>query len=349
VKTACFDYELPEQLIAQHPPAERDGGRLLVLAGSGCEHRSVRELAELIPSGALVVVNDSRVIRARLFGTRRPGGGRIELFLLRRLSGSGARERWSALGRANKPLRPGTVIDCGPLGAEVVARSDDGTLTAELCAPVDVSESLEALGHVPLPPYVRRADEPGDAERYQTLYATRSGSVAAPTAGLHLSHALLDRLGVRGVEIASLSLHVGLGTFRPVTSPDLDQHPMHSEPIDVSSTLAERVAAARERNAPVVAIGTTVVRALESAADPERKGLVRPCSGDTQLLIQPGFSFRVADALLTNFHMPKSTLLALVSAFAGRERVLSAYREAVEQGYRFLSYGDAMWIPERLP
>jgi S-adenosylmethionine:tRNA ribosyltransferase-isomerase len=348
VKTALFDYQLPEQQIAQHPPAERDGGRLLVLSPGGSEHTSVSQLAELLPDRALVVVNDSRVLKARLLGARRPSGGRAELFLLRKLSGSGCRERWLALGRTSKPLRPGSRLDFGSLGAQIVERRDGGELIVELEAEPSVEQTLEALGHVPLPPYVRRADEPSDAERYQTLYARSSGSVAAPTAGLHLSRALLDRIEARGIEIASLSLHVGLGTFRPVTSEDLDQHAMHAEPLEISDELAARVAAARERSAPIVAIGTTVVRALESAAAPEQPGLVRPCSGETRLLIQPGFRFRVVDALLTNFHMPKSTLLALVSAFAGRERVLAAYREAVARGYRFLSYGDAMWIPERL-
>jgi S-adenosylmethionine:tRNA ribosyltransferase-isomerase len=347
VKTALFDYHLPQELIAQRPPAERDGGRLLVLSARDTEHATVRQLPDLLPAGALVVLNDSRVIKARLLGTRRPSGGRAELFLLRKLSGSGNRERWSALGRTSKPLRPGSALELGGLSAEVVERSDDGELVVELCAQQEVSEALEQLGRVPLPPYVRRADEPSDAERYQTLYANRPGSIAAPTAGLHLSRALLDRIGARGIEVASLSLHVGLGTFRPVTSQDLDQHAMHSEPLELSTELAARVAAARERGAPVVAIGTTVVRALESAADPDRPGRIRPHVGETRLLIQPGFSFRIVDALLTNFHMPKSTLLALVSAFAGRERVLSAYRDAVRRGYRFLSYGDAMWIPER--
>ncbi len=347
MKTALFDYELPERLIAQHPPAERDGGRLLVLGRDGIEHRRVRDFSELLPERALVVVNDSRVIKARLLGTRRGTGGRAELFLLRKLSGADGVERWSALGRASKPLRPGSVIECEALTAEIVERAADGELSVELRAEAGVAQALEQSGHVPLPPYVKRADVPEDVERYQTVYADRGGSVAAPTAGLHLTRALIARLGERGIELAKLTLHVGLGTFRPVAAEDLDQHPIHSEALEVEAELAARVSAARERGAPVVAIGTTVVRALESAADPDRPGHVVPCTGETKLLIQPGHEFRVVDALLTNFHMPRSTLLALVCAFVGRERVLSAYREAVLREYRFLSYGDAMWIPER--
>jgi S-adenosylmethionine:tRNA ribosyltransferase-isomerase len=214
-------------------------------------------------------------------------------------------------------------------------------------APQGVEAWLERNGRVPLPPYIRRSDEPADAERYQTLFAEHTGSAAAPTAGLHLSQALLARLDARGVERATLTLDIGLGTFRPVDADDLDQHPMHAETFSVREETARLVRAARERGAPVVAVGTTVVRALESAADRERDGEVLPTSGETKLLIQPGFRFRVVDALLTNFHQPKSTLLALVAAFAGREAVLGAYASAVSEGYRFLSYGDAMWLPRR--
>jgi S-adenosylmethionine:tRNA ribosyltransferase-isomerase len=207
--------------------------------------------------------------------------------------------------------------------------------------------AIERAGRVPIPPYMNRDDEPEDATRYQTVYANQRGSVAAPTAGLHFTNALLERLRQRNVEIARLTLHVGPGTFKPVTSEDLDQHPMHAEEIHVDADVARAIARARDRGAPVVAIGTTVVRALESARDPERTGHVRPFAGDTRLLIQPGYEFGVVDALLTNFHMPRSTLLALVAAFAGLERMRMAYASAVENRYRFLSYGDAMWIPAR--
>ena len=342
MKTELFDYELPEASIAQHPPKDRDGGRLLVLTSEGMEHRTVRDFPALVPEGALVILNDTRVIRARLLGTRRPTGGRAEIFLLRHEAGT----RWRALGRASKALREGTIVDAGAIVVRVLERLPGGELSVELASDEPIERALETAGHVPLPSYVRRADTPADRERYQTVYAERSGSVAAPTAGLHLTERLLGEIE-RRAELGRVTLHVGLGTFRPVTTPDLDDHAMHAEPLEVGSELAARVTAARERGAPVVAIGTTVVRALESAADPDREGYVRAWSGETRLLIQPGYRFRVVDSLFTNFHMPRSTLVALVSAFAGRERVLHAYGVAIEQGYRFLSYGDAMWIPER--
>jgi len=303
----------------------------------------------LIPNGALVVVNDTRVRRARIYGSRQGSGGRIELLFIRRLSRDGGRERWEAIGRASKPLRVGTLIDWDEIRIEVLEKSAEATLLVEVDTQgADFEQILDQRGHLPLPPYMRRSDEDLDLERYQTVYARRTASAAAPTAGLHLTPELFARLAERNVEIARLELEIGLGTFRPVTATDLDDHPMHAETIAVGPELAQAVRAARERNAPVVAIGTTVVRALESAADPERPGEVRATHGETRLLIQPGYQFRVVDALLTNFHVPQSTLLALVSAFAGYERVMSAYRHAVAARYRFLSYGDAMWIPKRL-
>jgi S-adenosylmethionine:tRNA ribosyltransferase-isomerase len=348
LKTELFDYELPEELIAVRPAERRDASRLLVVDGERCEHRLVSEWPELVPEGALVVLNDTRVRRARVFGKRQPGGGRVELFLLKPLAtGQGGAERWAALGRANKPLRVGTLIDAGELSAEVEQRAEDGVLTLAVRAPGGVEAWLSEHGHVPIPPYMRRDDEPADLERYQTVYARRTASVAAPTAGLHLTEDGLKRLEARGVEIAKLELEVGLGTFLPVQVDDLDQHPMHSERIDVSPPLARSIADKRRAGAPIVAVGTTVVRALESAADPEQPGHVRPRSGETRLLIQPGYEFRVVDAMLTNFHQPKSTLLALVSAFAGLDAIRAAYREAVRARYRFLSYGDAMWLARR--
>jgi S-adenosylmethionine:tRNA ribosyltransferase-isomerase len=211
-----------------------------------------------------------------------------------------------------------------------------------------LEQALDDHGHVPLPPYIHRSDDEADRERYQTVYGRVPGAIAAPTAGLHMTHAMLSELEARGVRIGYVTLHVGLGTFQPVAADDLDLHPMHAEWMSVSESLAREVGAARERGSPVVAVGTTVVRALETAADPERRGFVVPREGETNLLIQPGHAFRVVDSLLTNFHLPRSTLLALVAAFAGRERVLHAYREALDRGYRFYSYGDAMWIPAPL-
>jgi S-adenosylmethionine:tRNA ribosyltransferase-isomerase len=349
MRTELFDYELPEALIAQRPPDARDGGRLLVVRAGGVSHASVRDFADCVEPGSLVVVNESRVLRARLLGMRFPSGGHVEIFLLRCLDGHDSeRTRWRALGRSNRPLRPGATLCFDGMRGEVIARHEDGILDVELSAPGGVMKRIAEVGRVPLPPYVRREDDALDAERYQTVFARQEGSVAAPTAGLHLTREMIRRLEERGVCIGAVTLHVGLGTFRPVVADDLDAHEMHDEYFEVSPELASRIDAARGRRAPVVAIGTTVVRALESARDPERPDRVRPAAGFTRVFIQPGYDFGPVDALLTNFHMPRSTLLALVSAFAGRERVLEAYREAVRERYRFLSYGDAMWIPERL-
>ncbi len=349
MRTELFDYNLPHDRIALRPLAERDAAKLLVLDDSGVQHRSVRELAELVPRGALVVVNDTRVLRARLFGRRQPGGGRVEILLLRREGVSGKDERWQALGRASKPLRPGTRVRAGDIDLEILGSDAQGVLTLSVRAEPDVEAALDRQGRVPIPPYLAREDDADDVARYQTVYARHAGSVAAPTAGLHFSNELLERLQSRGIELGRVTLHVGLGTFKPVVADDLDDHRMHHEWLNVSPELCAQIAHARARGAKVVAVGTTVVRALETARDEARPGHVRAHSGDTDLFIRPGYAFSVVDALLTNFHMPKSTLLALVSAFAGVGRIRAAYRTALAEGYRFLSYGDAMWIPERVP
>jgi S-adenosylmethionine:tRNA ribosyltransferase-isomerase len=322
---------------------------LLVASDEGLQHKMVRDLAELLPESALLVINDTRVRRARLIGERLPGRGRVELLMLEQLAEPhGESESWRALGHANKPLAVGTQIEAHGLSIEIVAKdSSDATLELRVQGSESVETILERSGHVPIPPYLARVDEPEDVERYQTLYARRVGSVAAPTAGLHLTPAIFSALRERGIRVAELELEVGLGTFRPVTAEDLDQHLMHSERFHVGEELALQIALARERGAKIVAVGTTVVRALESAADPERLGYVRSQKGTTRLLIQPGFRFRVVDSLFTNFHQPRSTLLALVAAFAGYELTLKAYAAALENDYRFLSYGDAMWIPRR--
>jgi S-adenosylmethionine:tRNA ribosyltransferase-isomerase len=355
LQRALFDYDLPEELVAQRPLPERDGARLLVL-GDAVEHARVLDLDRLLPKGALLVVNDTRVVPARLLGKKRDTGGRVEIFLLERV-GDGqlaidgrtlVAERWRALGRSSKPLRPGAVLDFGERLAGTIAshRDDGGVLEVLLGSPEgrSVAEAIAEVGHMPLPPYVRREDDAADRERYQTIFARVPGAVAAPTAGLHLSERLLSRLESAGVGVARVTLHVGLGTFQPVTAEDLDHHPMHTERYAVSEDAARAIAEARARGAAVVAVGTTVVRTLESAADPERRGHVRASEGETRLLIQPGHRFRVVDALVTNFHLPQSTLLALVCALGGRERVLSAYRAAVAERYRFFSYGDAMLV-----
>jgi S-adenosylmethionine:tRNA ribosyltransferase-isomerase len=349
VETSLFDYPLPEASIAQRPLAERDASRLCVIGRDAASDHVFADFAELVPEGALVVLNDTRVHRARILGARAGSGGRVEIFLLERAQAHAPDdETWMALGRANSPLRTGTLIDAGPLSIEIIGREEDAVLRVRLRAAGDVATAVRAVGHVPLPPYMRRPDDADDAERYQTVFARHDGSVAAPTAGLHLTPRVFARLAERGVETAFVTLHVGLGTFRPVATANLDDHPMHEEAFFVDDALVDAVRRARDRVAKVVAVGTTVVRALESARDPGDPRLVTTTEARTRLLIQPGYAFGPVDALLTNFHMPKSTLLALVSAFAGRERILAAYEHAVAAGYRFLSYGDAMWIPERL-
>jgi len=350
MRTELLDYDLPEELIAKRPLAERDASRLLVLDRGEIAHRRVRELPELLPEGALLVVNDTRVRRARVFGVRRASGGKVELLLLGRHAereGADGSEVWEALGRSSKPLRVGVLIDAGKLACEVLERREDGTLLLAVTAPDSVEDLLEREGRVPIPPYLGREDDADDITRYQTVYAQRTGSVAAPTAGLHLTPELLAAVGRRGVEVGRLELEVGLGTFRPVVVDDLSEHVMHEEHFRVDQALSAQIAAARGRGRPVVAVGTTVVRALESAADPAAPGLVLPQSTATRLLIQPGYAFRIVDALLTNFHQPKSTLLALVAAFAGEDAMRAAYQAALAERYRFLSFGDAMWLPRR--
>lgn len=351
MRTEELNYELPEDRIARFPTNARDGARMLVVTEQELLDSTISAWVSLVPPSSLLVLNDTRVIKARLLGHRRPTGGKVELLLLEPLETTAAdssRRYWRALGRSNRPLMPETVLDFESLTARILEREPSGELRVELRFAGTFEAALERVGHVPIPPYLGREDDPSDVERYQTVYARHSGSVAAPTAGLHLSHDVLDALQRRGVEIGYTTLHVGVGTFKPVVSDDLDGHDMHSERFEVSEVLARAINEARARDAPVIAVGTTVVRALESAADPARLGCVLAQTGSTRLLIQPGYSFRVVDGLLTNFHMPKSTLLALVGAFIGLERTMQAYDVALARKYRFLSYGDAMWIPRRI-
>ena len=358
----AFDFDLPPDRVAQRPVEPRDASRLLVLdpATDALLDRHAYDLPELLARDAVLVVNDTRVIRARLMGRKAETGGKVELLLVRKVAEepivhAGKRvtaEHWRAMGKASKAFRfPATVLFGNPpsLIALLRARADDGLLDVTLVSPNGAMPSaiVEKIGRIPLPPYIRREDDEQDVERYQTVYARQEGAVAAPTAGLHLTHRLIGALSARGIQMATVTLHVGPGTFQPVMVDDLDEHPMHEERYEVSHHAAKMIESARERGAPVVAVGTTSVRALEAAADPDRLGFVRPGEGATRLLIQPGYAFRVVDAMLTNFHLPRSTLLALVSAMAGRDRILDAYRHAVEQGYRFYSYGDAMLIQGR--
>jgi len=352
VRTDLFDYVLPDELIASAPLAARDGGRMCVVGNGTLQHALVRDFPGELGPGDLLVLNDTKVRPARLYCRRsatvgqNDEGGKVELLFLERISVEAPdAQRWTALGRANRPLRPGDALTVGEIQLRVRAKQEGGLL--EIDVPGDLDALLEHHGELPIPPYMRRAADERDQARYQTVFARHLGSAAAPTAGLHLTTELLGEVEARGARIERLTLHVGIGTFRPVVAADLDDHAMHSEAFDVSDGLADAVRQTRAAGGRVVAVGTTVVRALEAAADLEHPGEVRAMSGRTSLLIQPGYRFRVVDALLTNFHMPKSTLLALVSAFAGYERLFSAYRAAVDARYRFLSYGDAMWIPAR--
>jgi S-adenosylmethionine:tRNA ribosyltransferase-isomerase len=336
MRLADFHYELPPDRIAQYPPARRGDSRLLVLDGAtgGIEDRHFSDLPGYLRPGDLLVFNDTRVIPARLHGVK-DSGGRVEILIERLLDAT----RALAHVRASKPPRPGREIRVGDGALRVVGRQGD-LYELELAAG-DLPDFLERHGHVPLPPYIDRPDEPADRERYQTVYAERPGAVAAPTAGLHFDQPMLDRLAAQGIRFGRVTLHVGAGTFQPVRGDRLDEHVMHAEQVEVGEDLCELAAATRRDGGRIVAVGTTAVRSLESAA---AGGELRPFHGDTRLFIRPGYRFRSVDLLLTNFHLPQSTLLMLVSAFAGHEPVMRAYRHAVHAGYRFFSYGDAMLL-----
>ncbi|HTN48472.1 MAG TPA: tRNA preQ1(34) S-adenosylmethionine ribosyltransferase-isomerase QueA [Burkholderiaceae bacterium] len=331
-----FDFALPPELIAQHPLPERTASRLLHVAAEGLHDLAFTAIERLLFPGDLLVFNDTRVIKARLLG-RKPTGGRVEALVERVL------EPTLALAMVRTSHRPayGTTFMFGDVRGTVEGRSDDFFL---LRFDAEVETVMARLGHVPLPPYIAHPDDAEDAERYQTVYAAQPGAVAAPTAGLHFSRELLDRLQTRGVECATLTLHVGAGTFQPVRTRNLAEHRMHSEWFEISPAAAVAINAARAGRRRVVAVGTTSLRALESAGS---DGAVRTGAGETRLFITPGYRFRVVDALLTNFHLPKSTLLMLVSAFAGLDTIRAAYAHAVAQRYRFFSYGDAMFLERR--
>ena len=344
MNVAAFDYELPAGLIAQEPAEERDASRLLVLdrETGAWEDRGFRELPELLRAGDCLVANRSRVMPARLLGTAVEGGGAVELLLLRPL----ADERWEAMVRPGRRCRVGARVELagGLAHARITGEGAEGTRLVAFEAPWPVRELMERHGLPPLPPYIARHDapKPEDRERYQTVYAREEGSVAAPTAGLHFTPDLLGRLEDRGVAVRYLTLHVGPGTFRPLRAGSVEGHRLEAEPVEIPATTADAIERARRDRRRVVAVGTTTTRALEWAT--REDGRVDARAGDADLFIRPGHPFRVVDALVTNFHLPRSSLLVLVSAFAGRERVLAAYRHAVAAGYRFYSYGDAMLI-----
>ncbi len=339
VQLSDFDYALPDAQVAQHPTARRRDARLLVLgADAGAlTDRGIADVPALCQPGDVMVLNDTRVIPARLFG-RKVSGGAVEILIERIMSTHQA----MAHLRASKPTRPGTRINLEPTGAIEVWGREGDLFLIEGADGAELPDLLAASGHIPLPPYITRADDSLDAERYQTVFATRPGAVAAPTAGLHFDAALLAEITARGVSVAKITLHVGAGTFQPIRGDTIEGHVMHAERIEVTAEACAVIAAAQAGGGRVIAIGTTVARALESAA--QGSGRLAPFRGDTRLFIREGFEFRVVDALLTNFHLPRSTLLMLVSAFAGHRRIMAAYAHAIAAGYRFFSYGDAMWL-----
>jgi S-adenosylmethionine:tRNA ribosyltransferase-isomerase len=362
VLVSDFHYDLPLERIAQEPPADRAGSRMLhLLCGTGGWHdRMFRELPDLLRADDLLVVNNTRVFPARLYGRRRgerahpvsaqnPAArgflqGRAEVLLTRQISVEP--NEWECLVRPGRKIGIGEKIQFGDpveLEAEVIDRGSFGERRIRFQPVADFFARVERVGHVPLPPYIDRDDRASDRERYQTVYARERGSVAAPTAGLHFTPEILGRIRGRGIEVAEVTLHVGLGTFQPVRVEKVEDHRLHGERFEITAESARLVNAAKEQRRRVVAVGTTTVRTLEYAAQ-KSGGRIEPGSGDADLFIYPGFQFSVVDALLTNFHLPDSTLLMLVCALGGRDAVMSAYRHAVESGYRFYSYGDCMFV-----
>ena len=333
-----FDYFLPEELIAQHPIEPRDSSRLLVLdKNTGTQsHQHFYDLPEYLRAGDTLVFNDTRVIPARLIGAKPETGGKVEVFLLTRKNG----EEWEALVKPGKKARPGAIIKFSDeLSCEIVDTTDFGGRIVRFIFNGIFEEILDKLGQTPLPPYIK--EELADKERYQTVYARERGSAAAPTAGLHFTKELMEKLKVKGVNLAFVTLHVGLGTFRPVNTDDITNHVMHREYYSVSPEAAEIINNTKANGGRVIAAGTTAIRTLETATV---NGILEAKSGWTEIFIYPGYQFKMIDAAVTNFHLPKSTLLMLISALAGKESVLAAYQEAVAQEYRFFSFGDAMLI-----
>lgn len=338
MKTREFFFNLPEHLIAQKPPLVRGSTRLLILdrRADTVRHARIDNLAGLLDPGTVLVLNDTRVRKARLFGTAQATGGQVEFLLLEET----APGRWKTLASKARKQRAGKRFIFPDRREAVIVGAEDIYRILEFQPPIDEAY-LESFGHIPLPPYIRRSDDEKDAERYQTVYARHIGSAAAPTAGLHLTSGLLESLSTGGISLATVTLHVGVGTFLPIRSRTLEGHTMHSEKYEVPPATADLVNQAVREGRKIVAVGTTVVRTLEAATG-ESGLLAGP--GETDIFITPGYGFRVVSGLLTNFHLPESTLLVLVSAFAGRERVLAAYAEAIEREYNFFSYGDAMLV-----
>ena len=340
MKTSDFDYELPEELIAQHPAAQRDHSRLLVMDKftGAVEHRVFRDIVNYLHAGDVLVLNNTKVIPARIFGVKEGGTAKIEVLLLKR--DDDLPNTWEVLVHPGKRAKVGTVIDFGEgrLKGEVIANTSAGRkVTFHFDGSFE--EILEELGTMPLPPYIHEQLE--DQNRYQTVYAKVDGSAAAPTAGLHFTTELLETLRQNGIEIEEVLLHVGLGTFKPVSEEDIEDHEMHSEYYEISQETADRINKAKAEGRRIISVGTTSTRALESAA---KDGRLQAGSGWTNIFIYPGYKWQIIDGLITNFHLPKSTLMMLVSALSTREHILAAYKEAVAQRYRFFSFGDAMFI-----
>ncbi len=333
-----FYFDLPDELIAQHPAASRRGSRLMIVSPNNAfEHRSFFDLSEYLQPGDLLVFNDTKVIPARLFGEKHTGG-KIEI-LVERVTGS---HTAFAKVRSNRRVKEGTTLALELDYSAVVVKQRDDFFDVKFSSPV--MDVLDHVGHVPLPPYIDREDLLEDRSRYQTIYARQIGAVAAPTAGLHFDKSLLAQMKQKGVEMAYLTLHVGSGTFQPMRTKNISDHVMHSEWTKVSQSVCRQVSDAKSRGGRVIAVGTTSVRSLETAA---RTGLIKPFEGETALFISPGYQFKVVDMILTNFHLPESSLLVLVSAFSGHENTMSAYKKAIAQRYRFFSYGDAMLLTGR--
>ncbi len=341
MKLADYDYNLPAALIPQFPLQRRDASRLMVINRRTREisHTQFSKIGEFLPLRALLVLNNTKVIPARLIGTKLPTGGKIEVLLIRPIG----EKVWEALVRPSRRVSRGTrlAFGQGALTAQIREKTEGGICTVRFTYDGDFQSILARVGQIPLPPYIKREPDAEDRERYQCIYASTEGAVAAPTAGLHFTQALLDRLKRDGIDWVALTLHVGLGTFQPVKVEDIEDHKLHEEHIDIPQTAADLLNAAIEQGRKVVAVGTTSVRALEAVAS---DGGIRPYCGYTDIFIYPGYQFNAVDALITNFHLPRSTLLMLVSAFADREFILEAYGQAIARKYRFYSYGDAMLI-----
>jgi len=340
VNLSDFDYDLPEELIAQEPPLSRDSSRLMVVRLDRNEfiHKNFKDLPEYLKSGDTLVINDTKVIPARLLGKKKVTGANMEVLLLKKLD----KYRWEALVKPGKRAPAGTeiIFNGGLLECRILESTSYGGRIVEFRYEGNFDEILDKVGLMPVPPYIKKALS--DRNRYQTVYAREAGSAAAPTAGLHFSPELLQKIKNMGITIIPVLLHVGLGTFRPVEVEDITLHHMHAEYYEISEKAAEIINQTKQRGGRVIAVGTTTTRCLESAA--QKYGQVRPCSGWTDIFIYPGYHFSVIDGLITNFHLPKSTLLMMVSALAGREKILAAYREAVRQKYKFFSFGDAMLL-----